>query len=75
LEREIAVELQEYLVMLSTDPDRMAAFIKDRDRAMARAGLSEEDKRQLTSAEIKVVLRRLSLTGPFFSGLADNCAL
>jgi hypothetical protein len=68
------VELQEYLVALSTDPDRMAEFIKDPDGAMERAGLSEKDKRQLAGTKITVVLKSFSHRGPFFYGLSDNRA-
>jgi hypothetical protein len=68
------VEVQQYLVTLSTDPDQMADFIKDPDSAMERAGLSEKDKRQLAGAEITVVLKSFSHRGPFFSGLSDNRA-
>jgi hypothetical protein len=54
------MKLDEFLVLVSTDPHALAGFISDADQAMRIAGLSEEEQSALRAGSAQSVYQRMA---------------
>jgi hypothetical protein len=64
----VAQHLSQFLSRLATDPDQLAAYLNDRDTAIAAARLDPLDADALRSGDAAAIQRRLAAGSAQFSG-------